>query len=142
MNRLILFLAVALTAAVSARAADETLINLANDLAAKASAAVDAAVPGDDMQDPPPWFKNRSLRGDLKDIRKIAFEFRDRAAKDKARGLVGKLKVKRMVRNMKTCNFLVANGAARNLADFAPAYAAVREGIAAIVSEMCCGGAE
>lgn len=132
----VLFVSLVATAAV--RAEDTVFVTLANQLADQASAAVDAATPGDDDCQVP-MLRNWKLRGELKDIRTIALQFRDRAAKGKARTLVGKLKVKRLKANMRTANFLAQNGAACGLDAFGPAWEATRETIGAIVAEMCCG---
>lgn len=126
-------------AAGSLFADDAALVQLSNLLADQASAAHDAAMPPQ-CGPKPPKFKNWDLRGELKDIREIALELRDRAAKCKGHTLVGRLKVKRLVANLECCNFLVCNGAATGLEAFPAAYDAVRETIGKIVAEMCCSG--
>lgn len=122
-----------------ALAEDTALVDLTNALADQASLAHDAAQPPEDGPRPP-RFKNWQLRGTMKDIRKISLSLRDRAARDKARGMIGRLKVRRLLANMQTANFLVAHGGARGLDAFPPAWEATRGVIGDVVAEMCCGG--
>ncbi len=139
MKTLARFLFVALVAASASFADDSVFVTLSNQLADQASAAHDAALPAQGTCHPHKIL-NWELRGTMKDIRKIALEFRDRAAKCKARTLVGRMKVKRMVANMQTANFLIANGAAETCAAYLPAWETARTTLGSIVAEMCCGG--
>lgn len=133
-----IFAAFFLMSAAHAGEADQAMMAKADAVVAAASEAVAAAQPGED--DDVPTVRNWRLRDNLGDIREIALEIRDRAAKGKARGLVGKLKVKRVVANMDTCQFLVLHGAAQGLEPFPAAWATARQAIGDMVAELCCGG--
>lgn len=139
MNKLLRFVFLALFAVGVARADDSAFVAMADAVADAASSAVAAATAPEDSCNKPPRFRNWRLRSNIDDIRKIANQFRDRAARGKARSLVSKLKVKRLVANMETCNYLAQNGAACGLDAFPAAWAEVRARIGAIVAEMCCG---
>jgi hypothetical protein len=132
------FAALILMSAAHAGEPDNAMIAKADAVAASASEAIAAAQPGED--DDVPTMRNWRLRDNLGDIRDIANQVRDRAAKGKARGWVGKLKVKRIVANMDTCNFLVLHGAARGLEPFPASWATARQAIGDLVAELCCGG--
>jgi hypothetical protein len=130
---------VALLSAGSSFADDARVATLANQLVDQVNVAIDAATPPEDGSIRPPRIRNWRLRSNLKDIRKVATKLRDRAAKGKGHSLVSKLKVKQIKANMRTCNFLAQNHAARGLDAFAPAWQSARDIIGQIVGEMCCG---
>lgn len=132
------FAALILMSTAHAGEPDNAMIAKADAVAAAASEAIAAAQPGD--EDDVPGIRNWRLRDNLGDIRDIAHQIRDRAAKGKARGWVGKLKVKRLVANMDTSQFLVLHGAARGLEPFPGAWATARQAIGDLVAELCCGG--
>ncbi len=134
----VLFALVLTLGTAAARPADTAMVQLAEQLVASASTTLDAAQACQERSNPP-LFRNWRLRNNLKDIRKIALGVRDRAAKGKARGMIGKLKIKRIVANMKTCNFLIMHEAAEGLEGFTEAWEQTRAAIGSLVSELCCG---
>lgn len=132
------FLAMLSCTNLLAEDAPNPFVVLADDLITKASACLETAQRPEEGPKPS-RYKNWQMRGAIKDIRKLSLGFRDRAARGRARTLVSKIRLKRIVANMEEANFYALNGGAEHLTSFPEAWKSVRDAIGALVSEMCCG---
>ena len=122
--------------------ADESpFLALSDDLIAKATVSIEASKRPEDGPKPS-WWKNHELRGSIKDIRKLAKQFRKRVKRGRARTLVSKIKLKRIIANMETGNYMILNGGAEHLEAFPATWKDVRDAIGALASQMCCGTEE
>lgn len=122
-----------------ARAGDEAFLEGAQQLIQRIDAAFDAAHPAPHQRPRPPRFKNLRLRKNLGDLRDLAGSFRNRAALGQARGVLARGLLWRMKQNLRTANQLVMTGAAFGLDAFPPAFEAVRQSVAGLYAELCCG---